>query len=261
MRKLVYYFWMIPTVILWISCAKNEPNPTPEPPEQQTVAVSGVTLNKTTLALETGASETLIATVVPSNATNKAVLWSSNNGAVALVDNATGTVTAVAAGVATITVITADGGKTATCNVTVTQPKEPDNYITFKFKDRDYLIANDENCIFSRRSEEYYTISGATESTQTAFTMTVGLHIAHGASYDIYASSIYVTSSIRILFMVGNELTEESFWTGEMAEAGVIGRLTITELTDERLSGTFFCRMMGGEITDGRFTVKAKEYE
>ena len=259
MRKSAYYFWMIPTVILWMSCAKNEPNPTPEPPEPpQTVAVSGVTLNKTTLALETGASETLIATVVPSNATNKAVLWSSNNGAVALVDNATGTVTAVAAGATTITVMTADGGKTATCNVTV---KEPDNYIAFKFKDRDYLIANDENCIFSRRSEEYYTISGATESTKTAFTMTVGLHIDKGSSYDIYASSIYVASSIRILFTVDDELSEESFWTDEMAQVGIIGRLTLTELTDERLSGTFFCRMMGGEITDGRFTVKAKEYE
>ena len=252
-------FIMIPTVILWVSCGENEPNPNLDP-EPQTVAVSGVTLNRTTLSLETGASETLIATVAPSSATNKAVVWNSNNRAVATVDDA-GNVTAGVAGTTTITVITADGGKTATCNVTVTQPKKPDNYIAFKFKGKDHLIANDENCIFSRRSEEYYTISGITESTKTAFTMTVGLHIDKGASYDIYASSIYLTSSIRILFTVGNELAEESFWTNEMAQVSVIGRLTITELTDERLTGTFSCRMMGGEIIDGRFTVKAKEYE
>jgi hypothetical protein len=55
--------------------------------------------------------------VSPSNATNKDYTWSSNNNAVATVNN--GTVTAHAEGMATITVTTADGGKTAQCTVTV----------------------------------------------------------------------------------------------------------------------------------------------
>jgi len=82
------------------------------------IAVTGVTLNKTTLSLAVGAAETLTATVAPPNATNKSVTWTSNNTAVATVTN--GLVTAVAAGNATITVTTADGNKPATCAVTVT---------------------------------------------------------------------------------------------------------------------------------------------
>ena len=83
------------------------------------VAVTGVSLNKTTTSIQVGASEKLTATVQPSNATNKAVNWSSNPTSVATVDNS-GNVTAVAEGTATITVTTQDGNKTATCNVTVT---------------------------------------------------------------------------------------------------------------------------------------------
>ncbi|MCL2214691.1 MAG: Ig domain-containing protein, partial [Treponema sp.] len=81
------------------------------------VAVTGVTLNKTTLTLTAGEYETLQDTVAPGNATNKAVIWSSSNNSVATVDD--GTVTAVAAGTATITVTTEDGSKTASCAVTV----------------------------------------------------------------------------------------------------------------------------------------------
>ena len=86
-----------------------------------TVAVTGVTLNKSALSLIAGASETLTATVAPADATNKKVTWKSSNAAVATVD-ATGKVTAVKAGEATITVTTDDGAKTAACKVTVTMP-------------------------------------------------------------------------------------------------------------------------------------------
>lgn len=80
--------------------------------------VSSVSLNKNALALNTGGSETLIATISPSNATNKNITWASSNTSVATVSG--GIVTAVAAGSATITVTTVDQSKTATCSVTVT---------------------------------------------------------------------------------------------------------------------------------------------
>ncbi len=83
--------------------------------------VDHVTLNQTTLTLEKGETETLTATVTPQNASNKNVTWSSSNNEVATV--ADGTVTAVGAGEATITVTTEDGGKTATCKVTVNAPQ------------------------------------------------------------------------------------------------------------------------------------------
>ncbi|GHV35871.1 hypothetical protein FACS1894178_6350 [Bacteroidia bacterium] len=82
------------------------------------VEVTGVSLNKTTLSLVVGTSGQLTATVAPSDAADKSVTWTSSNTAVATV--ADGTVTAVAVGEATITVTTADGGKTANCNVTIT---------------------------------------------------------------------------------------------------------------------------------------------
>ena len=83
------------------------------------ILVTGVTLNKSELALYTGGSATLTATVQPDDATNKAVNWSSSDEAVATVDT-NGKVTAKAAGEATITATAADGsGKSATCTVTV----------------------------------------------------------------------------------------------------------------------------------------------
>lgn len=81
--------------------------------------VTGVTLNTETLELFTGGSATLTATVEPSDAANQNVTWQSDNANVATVEG--GTVTAVSAGTATITVTTEDGAKTATCTVTVSR--------------------------------------------------------------------------------------------------------------------------------------------
>lgn len=86
------------------------------------IAVTGVSLDNTTLSLETGKTGTLKATVAPDNATNKSVSWSSDNTDVATVDSS-GKVTAVKAGTAKITVKTTDGAKTAVCTITVTDPE------------------------------------------------------------------------------------------------------------------------------------------
>ena len=83
-----------------------------------TVPVTGVSLNTTSLSLTEGETQTLTATVSPSNATDKSVTWSSNNTSVATVSS-TGVVTAKSAGSAIIMVTTKDGSKTATCSVTV----------------------------------------------------------------------------------------------------------------------------------------------
>ena len=88
------------------------------------IPVSGVTLNKPSTSIAVGATETLSATVAPSNATYQAVTWSSDNEAVATVAS-DGTVTAVTAGTATITVTTTDGNFQATCTVTVSAANVP----------------------------------------------------------------------------------------------------------------------------------------
>lgn len=88
--------------------------------EQEQVAVQSVSLSPSSTSIDVGASETLVANVLPANATNKQVTWTSNNSSIASVD-ASGTVTGVAQGTAVITATTKDGGKTATCTVTVTK--------------------------------------------------------------------------------------------------------------------------------------------
>ena len=102
------------------------------------ISVTGVTLDQSALPISVGGSAELKANVTPENATNKTVTWSSDNTAVATVD-ASGKVTAVAPGTATITVTTADGGKTANCTVTVTQPV---NDVTLDKTTMDLFVGN-----------------------------------------------------------------------------------------------------------------------
>ncbi len=83
-----------------------------------TVAVTGISINQPTLSMTVGESQTLSATVSPSNATNMAVNWTSSNSSVASVSQ-NGLVTANNVGTATITAKTYDGGFTAQCVVTV----------------------------------------------------------------------------------------------------------------------------------------------
>ena len=86
--------------------------------ERPNTAVTSVTLDKTSCDLLVDETIQLVATVNPGIAANKNVTWTSSNNNVATVD-ANGLVTAKSAGNATITVTTADGGKTATCIVNV----------------------------------------------------------------------------------------------------------------------------------------------
>ena len=100
-----------------------EPEPTPEPdPEPEVINVESVALNSQNEELKIGETITLVATVMPSNATNKNVVWSSDNTNVATVNN--GVVTAVGEGSANITVTTVDGNKTAVCKITVVDEQE-----------------------------------------------------------------------------------------------------------------------------------------
>ncbi len=83
---------------------------------KKVIAVTSVTLDKTSLSLTEGETSTLVATVLPADATDKTVTWSSSDSSVATVSD--GTVTAIGMGTATITA--SAGGKSATCDVTVT---------------------------------------------------------------------------------------------------------------------------------------------
>lgn len=90
-----------------------------------TIAVTSVTLDKTSLSIITGSTGILTASVSPSNATNKDVIWSSSNTSIATV-NSNGIVSGKSIGTATITCMTQDGSFKATCTVTVQNKDNPD---------------------------------------------------------------------------------------------------------------------------------------
>jgi uncharacterized protein YjdB len=88
------------------------------------IPVTGVTITPETATINVGDTQQLTVTVLPADATNRNITWTSNNPAVARVD-ANGLVTGVAAGTATITVTTVDGGFTDTSVITVVVPPPP----------------------------------------------------------------------------------------------------------------------------------------
>ncbi len=85
--------------------------------------VTGIDIDFVEASVEVGTTVTIKATVFPSDATNKNVIWTSSNTGVATVDG--GVVTTLAVGEAIITATTEDGGYSATCKVTVSAAPEP----------------------------------------------------------------------------------------------------------------------------------------
>ena len=88
------------------------------PSIDESVAVTGITLNKTSITGFVNDSVKLVATITPSNATNKDIVWDSSDRTVATV-NSNGVVNLLKVGSAVISAITVDGNKVANCNITV----------------------------------------------------------------------------------------------------------------------------------------------
>ncbi|MDR2009983.1 MAG: Ig-like domain-containing protein [Bacteroidales bacterium] len=106
MKKLFYLLSIAALlIIVTVSCEKD---------------VTGISLNKSSLTLKIGETETLIATVQPGKATNKTVTWTSSNPLVATV-MPNGLVTALSKGKTTVVATTADGSLSEMCEVIVEQ--------------------------------------------------------------------------------------------------------------------------------------------
>ena len=108
--KIGFWFSLMLSVIICSCSQKENPEPT-------TVPVTSLIINPTSITLKEGESTTITATVSPSNASNKTVIWSSSNASVANVSD--GKVSAVSPGSAEIYAISDDNGMKATCKVTV----------------------------------------------------------------------------------------------------------------------------------------------
>jgi hypothetical protein len=124
------------------------------------IPVTSVTLNQTTATLQINETLALTATVLPINATNRNVTWTSSNPFIASVFN--GIVTAIAQGTATITVTTRDGYHTATCAITVAPSVDDTDSANSLFIVAD--VVNSNQLGFIRRVRAA-VLGGTTEQT------------------------------------------------------------------------------------------------
>ena len=123
------------------------------------VPVTGVSLNASNISLEAGSGTTLTATVVPTNATNKNVTWSSSDTSVATVDS-NGYVTGVAEGSATITVVTVSGSYKAACTVEVSKSEETgEAYISIIRNDTGETIEDGSSLTLETKEKLMFTTS------------------------------------------------------------------------------------------------------
>ena len=155
-RRLITLFTILLSIslITTYSCKKEK---------DKSVAVTEVRLDKTATTLVEGDTEELMATVMPENATDKGIEWKSDNESVATVSQ-TGLVTALKDGSATITVITNDGGFSASCEVTVkkkviavTGVKLSAASMTLREGDKGTLTATVEPANATNKNVEWWT--------------------------------------------------------------------------------------------------------
>ncbi|MBO5883723.1 MAG: Ig-like domain-containing protein, partial [Clostridia bacterium] len=179
-----------------------------------TVEASAVSLSKNTLSLLKGANETLTATIVPDDTTNKALTWTTSDASVATVEN--GTVTAVGAGTATITVTTANG-KTATCNVTVTVEASgvtldknsirinagEDNILTATIAPND---TTDKTLTWTTSDETVATVENGTVTAVGAGTATITVTTANGKTATCQVTVIANGIGFRTLAVTGTNV-------------------------------------------------------
>ena len=249
MKNKLKLFGVITAVLALTLTECPDPKPEPKPdPDQTTVAVTGVTLNKTSTTILVNGTETLTATVAPDNATNKAVTWSTSNAAIATVNE--GTVTAKAAGTATITVTTADGNKTATCAVTVTAPITTYTVI-YNANGGSGTMANSEHTIGASKAltangftktdnlfvcwttnaggtgTKYYNSQSVTDLTTTTTTVTLYAQWAEGNMY--YG----VTSATALNYVKGTNTTTlaQNAWNNAVANPTNNSNVHITTIT------------------------------
>jgi len=128
------------------------------------IHVTGVTLSESEIIVDKDETYKLVATVLPNDATDKSVTWSSDNENVATVDS-NGVVSSVASGDATVTVTTTDGGFTAQCSVSVANTHDySKDYFTIK------SLADDNEVKITRWGKtgntEFYSLDSGTTWTQ-----------------------------------------------------------------------------------------------
>ena len=152
--------------------------------EGETVAVTGVTLDKKTLELTVGeGTAQLVATIAPEGATDTRLVWLSSDEKVATVDE-NGVVTPVGEGNATITVVTVDGNFSDTCAVTV-NAADPSQAVTFSGILDDYMVALTEIGTGLQGNTVYYFNTDGTITTDANATTGIISFLGNNSSVEV----------------------------------------------------------------------------
>ena len=224
-----------------------------------TVAVTGLTLNKANLRFDKNVltAQTLTATVLPLEATDKSVTWTSSDETVATVD-ANGQVTPKAKGIATITATTTDGGKKATSTVYVYDKIHNIN------TDGDANVAGGEFWLIEGNGSKIgnaITINASPTTTVTTVTLN-GINITKeieclGDATIILAdgsTNTVIGSFIKAGIVVGPSGTTLTI----DAETAGDGKLNATGNTNSAGIGTSY-NNNSSDITCGAITIKGGE--
>jgi formylglycine-generating enzyme required for sulfatase activity len=196
------------------------------------VAVTGVTLDKKEIVLPVDEQETLTATVLPEQATDKTVTWSSSKTAVATVKG--GIVTGVANGIAIITVSTTDG-RMARCLVIVGAGVESvalnKSTLTLRMGKPETLIATvlpanavSKELNWSSDKPTVATVSGGTVTPVAVGTATITVTTVAGSkraacNVTVISAPPPIEGMVWIdpgTFMMGSPLTEPESWDDEV---------------------------------------------
>ena len=185
----------------------------PSSSQESVVAVTSVTLNKTELALKVDDTETLTATVLPANATDKTVTWSVDHVDIASISNA-GLVTAKAVGTAVVKARAGD--KEATCTVTVSAKEEPPavEKVTVSFNANGG--AGEKNSVEVDKGSEY-TLPAGTEFTRDGYHLIGWLLNEETANREV-GSKITVSA----------DATLKANWEADEPEPPVVTKCTVS---------------------------------
>lgn len=195
----------------------------------QTIAVTGVTLNASSGELTVGGEATLVATVLPETASNKAVTWSSSKPAVASVNN--GVVKALTEGTATITATTVDGGFTASYALTVkkVQPAVVDLISTYGYADNTRLSTSAGN---EKAENGYVTIGHTTpipvDKTTYPNGATIRVTGAVNCAGDVWGGTENGAYSAWVLYTTGGTQFSQSSYI-KTGSADAVGTITVDE--------------------------------
>ena len=213
--------------------------------ERGTVAVTGVSLSKASLEVAVGDIESLIHEIEPANATNKNVFWESNDDSIVSVDQK-GRITAIKEGVATITVTTEDGDKTATINIIVVEKAIPPTAVSLDKKEL-YMLEGDSEQLtptivpsnatykdlsWKSNDELVATVdaSGKVTALQAGVTV-ITVSTKHGNKTDVCAVSV----EPNIISVTGVTLNETSITIAELESVTLIAMVEPDNATNKNL--------------------------